>query len=94
MFNPTLKTPTTTLQAISDDAELTENGFDDGKEEAMNVLLADEPISQSKSPTTRLCVPETGFIRPQKYHCPVWADTGGKKYLVGWCKVEAISAAN
>ena len=29
----------------------------------MNVLLADEPITQSKSPTTKFCLPETGFIR-------------------------------
>ena len=32
----------------------------------MNVLLADGPITQSKSPTTKICLPETGFIRALK----------------------------
>ena len=60
----------------------------------MNVLLADEPISQSKSPTTKILSSRNGLHSAQKYHCSVWADTGVKKYLVGWCQIEAISAAS
>ena len=36
----------------------------------MNVLLADEPITQSKSPTTKFCLPETGFIRLKNIIAP------------------------
>ena len=36
----------------------------------MNVLLADGPITQSKSPTTKICLPETGFIRLKNIIAP------------------------
>ena len=48
----------------------------------MNVLLADEAITQSKSPTTKICLPETGFIRFKNIVAPygpipVSKSTGG-----------------
>ena len=36
----------------------------------MNVLLAEEAITQSKSPTTKICLPETGFIRLKNIVAP------------------------
>jgi prophage regulatory protein len=36
----------------------------------MNVLLADGPITQSKSPTRKVCLPETGFIRLKNIIAP------------------------
>ena len=36
----------------------------------MNVLLADGPITQSKSPTRKFCLPETGFIRLKNIIAP------------------------
>ena len=36
----------------------------------MDVLLADEPITESKSPTTKFCLPETGFIRLKNIIAP------------------------
>jgi prophage regulatory protein len=36
----------------------------------MNVLLADEPITQSKLPTPKFCLPETGFIRLKNIVAP------------------------
>ena len=36
----------------------------------MNVLLAKEAITQSKSPTTKICLPETGFIRLENIVAP------------------------
>jgi prophage regulatory protein len=36
----------------------------------MNVLLADGAITQSKSPTTKICLPETGFIRLKNIVAP------------------------
>ena len=40
------------------------------KDETMNVLLADGPITQSKSPTRKVCLPETGFIRLKNIIAP------------------------
>jgi predicted DNA-binding transcriptional regulator AlpA len=36
----------------------------------MDVLLADGPITQSKAPTTKFCLPETGFIRLKNIVAP------------------------
>ena len=36
----------------------------------MNVLLADGPITKSKLPTTKICLPETGFIRLKNIVAP------------------------
>ena len=36
----------------------------------MNVLLVDGPITQSKSPETKFCLPETGFIRLKNIIAP------------------------
>jgi prophage regulatory protein len=36
----------------------------------MNVLLADGPTTQLKLPTTKICFPETGFIRLKNIVAP------------------------
>jgi prophage regulatory protein len=36
----------------------------------MNVLPVYQPISQPKSPTTKFCLPETGFIRLKNIVAP------------------------
>jgi prophage regulatory protein len=36
----------------------------------MNVSLADGPITQSSSPTTRFCIPEAGFMRLKNIIAP------------------------
>ena len=60
----------------------------------MNVLLADEPITQSKLPTTKILSSRNRVHSAQKYHCSLWANSGVKKYVVGWCQIKAISATN
>ena len=59
----------------------------------MNELLATAPIAASKLPTTKFCLPETGFIRLKNIIAPM-ADSGLQKYLVGWCQIKAISATH
>jgi prophage regulatory protein len=56
----------------------------------MNVLLADEPITQSKLPTRKFCLPETGFLRLKQIiapHGPIpvskstwWAGVKSKRF--------------
>ena len=58
----------------------------------MNALLTDAPITESKFPTKKFCLPETGFL-DQRYHRPLWAYTSVEEHLVGWCKIGAISTA-
>jgi hypothetical protein len=58
----------------------------------MDVLLADEPTTESKSPTTKFCLPETGIHSAQEHHCSLWAISSVEKYLVGRRQIEAISA--
>ena len=44
--------------------------FDVAKENAMNGLLANSAITESKLPTRKFCLPETGFIRLKNIIAP------------------------
>jgi prophage regulatory protein len=46
------------------------NGFWYAKKNTMNCLLADIPGTASKVPTTKFCLPETGFVRLKNIIAP------------------------
>ena len=58
----------------------------------MDQLLADEPITESKSPTTKILSSINRIYSAQEHHCSLWAISSVEKYLVGRRQIEAISA--
>ena len=51
----------------------------------MNVLLADGPITAIEIADNEILSSRNRVHSAEKYHCPQWANSSVKKYLVGRC---------